>query len=383
MKKSFLLISLILGVLIVASACGKKTTPALVDTTNTPMPSPTNTPSPLPTDTPTPTETPTNTPTETPTPTTHPKDLGLVQSKFSGLWISKEDAAKRPYAFMINNIEDAYPQRALSEASIIYECRVEWGITRMMAVFEAQKSTESVCSSIGSIRSARHYYVDLALDMDAIYVHFGGSSLAVDYIKQIGMADIDGINGSIGVGCFYRDNTIPSPHNVFLPLSTLRWELEHSSFRTNLRENYSAPFAFYEEDTQISGDSINKVLVSYSDYAHPEFVYNKDTGCFERYQFNELHVDASTGKPLEFKNVLILFAKETVAGDSDLQDIKFKGDSGPGYFLSNGVKVPILWDKNGEYMVVTDSLGKQLKLNPGATFVCVVPNTRTNYVIFQ
>lgn len=47
----------------------------------------------------------------------------------------------------------------------------EGGITRMLAVYQ---SLEDV-GSIGSIRSARPYYIELALGHDALYVHAGGS----------------------------------------------------------------------------------------------------------------------------------------------------------------------------------------------------------------
>lgn len=74
----------------------------------------------------------------------------------------------RPVAVMVNNIEQSLPQRGISKADIVYEMPVEGGITRLMAVF----SDYHDLPEIGSIRSARHDYVELALPLDAIYLHF-------------------------------------------------------------------------------------------------------------------------------------------------------------------------------------------------------------------
>ena len=83
------------------------------------------------------------------------------------LQIVDTNSTSRPYAVMINNINVARPlQSGLQDAYIIYEIIVEGGITRYMALFLDQDTER-----IGSIRSARHYFLDYALENDAIYVH--------------------------------------------------------------------------------------------------------------------------------------------------------------------------------------------------------------------
>ena len=48
--------------------------------------------------------------------------------------LSEEAKGKRPVAVMINNIKAALPQYGISQADLMFECIVEGGITRMMAV---------------------------------------------------------------------------------------------------------------------------------------------------------------------------------------------------------------------------------------------------------
>ena len=97
--------------------------------------------------------------------------------------IVNEDSTSRPFAVMINNISVARPlQSGLQDAYLMYEIIVEGGISRYLALFIDQ-STER----IGSIRSARHYFLDYALENDAIYVHHGQSPQAQSDFSKLGI----------------------------------------------------------------------------------------------------------------------------------------------------------------------------------------------------
>ncbi len=109
----------------------------------------------------------------------------------SGLPMGKEWVNRRPVAIMLNNLKEALPQLGQSQADVIYEVPAEGGITRMLAVYQ---SLDGV-GKIGSIRSARPYYLELALGHDAIYIHAGGSEDAYAKIRQWGVTALDGVNG--------------------------------------------------------------------------------------------------------------------------------------------------------------------------------------------
>lgn len=94
--------------------------------------------------------------------------------------MGKEWVNRRPVAIMLNNLKEALPQLGQSQADVIYEVPAEGGITRMLAVYQ---SLDGV-GKIGSIRSARPYYLELALGHDAIYIHAGGSEDAYAKIRQ-------------------------------------------------------------------------------------------------------------------------------------------------------------------------------------------------------
>ena len=66
-----------------------------------------------------------------PTEPEKPKKPAYV-SPLSGKKLDKKYKNKRPFAFMFNNIEFAYPQTGTGRAEILYEILAEGGITRLM-----------------------------------------------------------------------------------------------------------------------------------------------------------------------------------------------------------------------------------------------------------
>ena len=99
--------------------------------------------------------------------------------------IVNEESKSRPYAVMINNNHSAWPQCGVQDAYLVYEIIAEGGITRMMALFKDKDTAK-----VGSIRSARHYFLDYVQENDAIFVHWGGSPQA--YSKFGSFDNIDG-----------------------------------------------------------------------------------------------------------------------------------------------------------------------------------------------
>ena len=105
----------------------------------------------------------------------------LPDEKVKEITVIDVDSKSRSIAVMINNHPSARPyQSGLQDAYLVYELIVEGGLTRYLAVFKDQ-TTER----IGSVRSARHYFLDYALENDAIYVHYGWSPQAKSDISKL------------------------------------------------------------------------------------------------------------------------------------------------------------------------------------------------------
>lgn len=343
-------------------------------------------PSPTPTEVPVITEIPISP--ETELPAVVPEDVvpeGMVKSRLTGLWIPEETAQYRPYAMMINNIKVASPQSGLSAADILYEVLVEYGITRFMAVFEAQDAMTDTASRIGSVRSARHYFVNFANELDAIYVHFGGTSYATDQIKEEKVDEVDGIRGGLGNQAFSRDERIQAPHNVFLNLSVMLNEVFNSKLRTEWKPEREKIFNFYEEDTTLeAGTDAKKVTIQFSQSVRPYLVYDEESGEYIRYQFGVIHKDANNDQPLTFKNIIVQYVKHTEIGNGYLT-LELDNAEGDGYYITNGKAIPIVWKRNetAHECHYYDTSGNELILNEGKTYIAVYPDDYRGGVIFE
>ena len=109
---------------------------------------------------------------------------------------------QRITAVMVNNITDARPQRGLSDAKMLFEIKVEGGITRFMALFNSCEELPT----IGPIRSARDQFFRLVLPWQPIYIHDGESVVQKQYIKNYSYDEWNLNNGGNGYRDFNRKN---------------------------------------------------------------------------------------------------------------------------------------------------------------------------------
>lgn len=321
-------------------------------------------------------------PTATVTPKPEKNREGQVRSKLTGLWVDEAIAKKRPYAIVFNNINIAAPyQSGNSQSDILYEAIVEGGITRLLGIGQNYTGKR-----IGSTRSARHYFVSIASEYDAIYVHFGKTKYATSKMNELHIDHLDG-TGGIGAVVFYRDKSIRAPHNAFASVDGIRAGIKRMGFRTELKKNYDFNhFNFYEEDTELSSNNTaNKVTVKFSGAAMPYFEYNSTDKLYYRYQFGKPHKDAATGKQLAFKNIIVQFVKEWNIDRKGYQTMDLANASGRGMYISDGKMVPITWKKKEStgFMCYYNEAGKELSINPGKSYIALFPNDRTNDVVVK
>ena len=321
--------------------------------------------------------TPTATPIPTPTPDPH---AGMVQSSLSGKWISKKAEKKRPYAVMINNIEYAFlHQKGTSKADIIYEALAEGGITRMMAIYQDPSDVKV----IGSVRSARHYYVQFADEWNAIYCHFGQTKYALEKIDTLKADNLSGLS-AIGPVVYERDTSISAPHNVFTSGSklkkgakTLKYSLKQDS------DKMAKHFKFYKEDTDLkSKKKAKSITLPFSGYSTCQLKYDAKKKKYFKYEYNQKHMDTYYKKQLSFKNIIIQIVEESNIDDKGYQTMELSDNSGTGYYITNGKMQKIRWKRkeSGNNMVYTDKKGKILTINPGKTYIAVYPSSRADLI---
>lgn len=298
----------------------------------------------------------------------------------------------RPIAVMINNHGDARPYHSgLQQAQVIYEIIVEGGITRMMAIFKDQE-----VSRIGPVRSSRHYYLDYAMENDAIYVHWGWSPQAESDIKKYG---INNLNGLYDPG-FARDQNligvINLEHTAITSVEGIKEALGKKGYRTEYEGKVedSLPFKYSvkeinlkpKETTKKSKDDkeptveqtdvmvANNISVPYSYYMTASYKYDPEKKYYLRSVNGVAHTDYITKEQYHFKNIMILKMRNFTFDSYGRQDIDDVG-SGTGYFITNGYARPITWEKASREAktIYKYANGEEVVLNDGNTFVQIQP----------
>ena len=339
--------------------------PPVVIETETPEPSK----SPTPSKTPPPTPTETKPPEETPPPYTGPRN------PLTGLPCTEEALKLRPMAIMINNMSVAQPQLGISRADMIYEVPVEGGITRMIALYQDVTDV----GVIGSVRSARPYYLDIAQGYDAVYIHAGGSPQAYELLKSRGITHLDGVNGT-RQDIFYRDSgrrqSMGYEHSLVTSSERIQKYLPTYKIRLEHEENYTIPMAFSDEAAPKDGAAAVNFDVFFSSTKKTSFEYNADEGKYYLSQYKKAYKDGNDGVQVAVSNVLILKTKiNQISGDKEGRLSVTLTGSGSGYFICGGKAVEISWSKAGAAspFVYTLKDGSDLTFGTGRTYICIVP----------
>lgn len=290
------------------------------------------------------------------------------------LKIVDEDSTSRPYAVMINNINVARPlQSGLQDAYLIYEIIVEGGITRYMALFMDQNTER-----IGSIRSARHYFLDYALENDAIYVHHGQSPQAQSDFTTLNVDRIVVDNSKTG----WRDKSlnVSSEHTLFTSIAKLNNGI--GSKRTTRNNDLLLDYSVDEIDmASLDGASVaTNISIPYSNSYVTSYVYDAENGYYLRSVNGKEHTDYVTKKQYHFKNIITYQVKNTTINDGEnkgRQNIENVGE-GTGYYISGGYSVPIKWVKKSrkDQTKYYYTNGEELKVNDGNTFIQIQPTSQ-------
>lgn len=283
----------------------------------------------------------------------------------------------RPIAVMIDNHSDAWPQAGLQDAYMVYEIVVEGGETRLMALFKGAN-----VEKIGPVRSARHYFIDYAMENDAIYVHFGQSPQAESDIKKYSINDINGI--SEDGTTFWRVKDKVSPHNAVTSTENLLESAKSKKFKTTSSESSVLNYVTNEVNLEASEEA-KSVTIPHSTLQTVKYVYNEEEKVYERYARNKQQKDWTSGNAVTTKNIIITFCDNYTLTDSEnkgRQGLKNIGTF-DGYYITNGraIKIKCIKNARDDKTIYQDLAGNTIEVNDGNTFVNICP-TNSN-VVFE
>ncbi len=301
------------------------------------------------------------TPTPTPTPTPEPIKIVDLNSN------------TRPYGVMINCRSEALPQAGLQDAYMVYEIMVEYGITRMFALFK-----DVDIGKVGSIRSLRDQYFAYAFENDAVIVHAGGQLESTNRLKNENIAHID-VDGKYGV----RDRELAKKraweHTLFTNSSLLTKGMNDMKIRNTTDSKPLLTYSAKEVDlSKYETKPVKKVTIKYSSYRTSSYDYDANSKTFLRNIGSKKNTDLVTGKQYQVKNILVYGLKYETYNrrGTGYQKIHNIG-TGEGYYITDGLALPITWEKKDEKSKTVYKIketGEDLVVNDGNTYIQIYPS---------
>lgn len=275
----------------------------------------------------------------------------------------------RPYAVVINNFPSAVKvQTGLSDAYLVYEIPVEGGLVRSLAFFK-----DKTTAKVGTVRSARHNFLDYIMENDAIFVHFGWSTYAKEQIPKLGINNINGLNEPP----FWRENPekLATEHTAYTSLEKIKSYIQTKGYRKTTDNKGVLNYSTSEIDlSKKDGIVANTVNVPYSGSYSVRYVYNSENKNYSRYVNGNAHIDYFTKEHYTAKNIIITKIDYSKMPDNYCLDLHNIG-TGEGYYITDGYAVPITWEKKTRESktIYKYKDGTQINVNDGNTFIMLHP----------
>lgn len=299
----------------------------------------------------------------------------------------KDFSGSRPVAVVVKNDKKASPQFGLSGASVLYEALVEGAMTRFLAVY----SDVSLANKVGPVIDSRSYFYDFAANHDAAFVQAGASSNGKTTQVSRGITALDAIVGDMSPG-FYRDELLKQARGFENSVVTDANGLEARasqygvSLRTASRVSPYGIVDYLQTKEMNNGSYCTYLSIPFSNNMTVEYKYSTLTNKYTRSQYGEPHIDAVTGKPLSFTNIILIVADYTTADVISGEMNVTNNGSGSGYYVYGGSSVMIRWQRtDGAHPIrlyENDGL-TPLDISAGNTYIAVLSPRLSGRIEFE
>lgn len=266
----------------------------------------------------------------------------------------------------IDNTTGAQPHAGLRHADIVYVEEVEWGLTRLAAVFSG-----NLPKVVGPIRSARISDIDLLAQFGKPAFAFSGSQKKMHPI--IAAAPLYAVSPDYGDAGFYREADRRAPYNEMANPAVLLAQAPKASRARDIGFRFSAT-------APAGGTPVKSVTATYPD-SQAKYVWDAATGTFDVW-LNKRPAREAEGGTQHAATVVIQYVKQTDSGFGD----KYGGHTpllhtvgtGTGLVLRDGMAYPVTWsrpvDTGGTTFRLAD--GSVMTFKPGQVWVTLVKKGR-------
>ncbi len=272
-------------------------------------------------------------------------------------------------AVKIENDKAARPQEGLEQADIVWEERVEGGITRFAAVFHSQVPEE-----VGPVRSNRPMDARIVGPTKGLIAFSGGQ-----YTQQLRDAGLQVFSQDGGSAGFFRKSGVAkAPHNLYGKPPTW-WEGADDSHTANPPAQFAFARSADQATAVTAGSPASTLDVTMSNVSKPTWAWDAASGTWLRSE-GTTPSSSRAGVRLAATNVVVLKVELVMTNDRDpagarVPDTKLEG-YGEALVATGGKTVSATWTKAGttEPVVLTTDSGTTVTLAPGNTWVELMPS---------
>ena len=294
----------------------------------------------------------------------------------------------RIYASTIANTPDAsIPHVSAVKADIVLETFVNGSVVRCLALFSDLSDVEA----IGSTRSTRLMFNDIADHYGAILTHAGGVNRVIRDANDRGLThyNVDSLirqAGDLAQATAYRSKEYPKEkygeYNLFVngPGVMAYAESQGVQIKGLPEKDYGLIFA--EDGTPQAGEDADKisVTITYNSYKKETIMlYDHGLGKYVYNQYGKEMQDLITKEKEAFENVVVMYTNITANREFQVADFVAGGG---GYYACGGKIIPITWTCEGEkepFRFFTAE-GDPLAFGQGNTYIAITqPDSKVTY----
>ncbi len=279
-------------------------------------------------------------------------------------------AGKPVLVVKYDNTPNAQPHSGLKSADIVYVEEVEFGLTRIAAVFSSV-----LPRAVGPVRSARISDIDLVAQFGRpAFAYSGAQHKMRPVLAKASLYDVSGDRGPSG---YYRDPRRKAPYNFFGVPARLLARAPKASVSQDIGFVFSA-------EAPASGKAVTSVTATYP-ASQAKFVWNAKAKAFD-VLLNKKPARATEGGTQHATTVVVQYVRQHDSGFGD----KFGGKTpmletvgtGKAWVLRDGQAYAVTWTRSAATSgtTFTGADGQLVPFAPGQVWVVLV-NNKTKAVI--
>ncbi|HXX91722.1 MAG TPA: DUF3048 domain-containing protein [Acidimicrobiales bacterium] len=271
-------------------------------------------------------------------------------------------------AVKVDNYPAARPQTGLDQADIVFEEPVEGSITRLVAVFQCQTP-----ALVGDVRSARAPDVPIAdLLSKPLLVHAGGINPVIALLQSANLVDV---NVLAHYSLVHVLSGREAPYNTYVSPAEV-WA-QYPAANTA-----PAPVFVYSPAPQ-GGTPASSVHIPFSQTNDTTWTWNAAKALW-MLSYSGEPATVANGTLIGTSNVVVMHVNVTYGpwAENEIGGLEVQAQmtgTGPVTVLRNGQQITGTWSRPslGAPMTLTSATGTTIPLQPGQSWVEIVPNSVT------